>query len=158
MPENIETRNRRYNAYVERVVPKTSAAKSLAHSFLVGGTTCVIGQIIYDVYELAMPDKSPAQLTTYMLCTIIAAAILLTGIGVFDRIGRFAGAGAFLPITGFANAMASAAMEFKTEGLVLGSQTKFFSVVGPVIVNGVVWSALAGLIRYVIFVATGGAM
>lgn len=150
MDENVKSRNERYSKYVDAVTPKTSIVKSLFHSFWVGGVTCVLSQIIYDLYALAFPALDQAMISSFMLCTIIAISILLTGIGVFDRIGRFAGAGAFLPITGFSNAMASAAMEFKTEGLVLGTETKFFSVVGPVLVNGVVWSSLAGIIHYII--------
>ena len=79
--------------------------------------------------------------------TIVTIAILFTGLGFYDVIGRKGGAGSFLPITGFANAMSSASMEFKTEGLIFGTSTKLFTVVGPVVVNGIVWSTVAGLIR-----------
>jgi stage V sporulation protein AC len=147
----FKKRNERYNRYVDAVTPQSSALKSLFHSFCIGGLSCVIGQLIYDLYEFAFPHLSDAIIGGYMLCTIIALAVFLTGIGVFDKLGRFAGAGAFLPITGFANAMASSAMEFRAEGLILGSETKFFSVVGPVLVNGVVWSSAAGLIRLFVF-------
>ena len=83
--------------------------------------------------------------------TLITVAILLTGFGVYDVIARLGGAGSFLPITGFANAMSSAAMEFKAEGLIFGTSVKMFTVVGPVVVNGVFWSTVAGIIHLVIF-------
>ena len=150
MEEVEKSRNERYGEYVKAVTPQTSLAVSLLHSFCVGGFTCIFGQLVYEFYALIFPLVNPETLGSLMLCTIIFVAILLTGIGVFDKLGRFAGAGAFLPITGFANAMASAAMEYKTEGLILGSEAKLFSVVGPVLVNGIVWSAVAGLIHFVI--------
>ena len=153
--DTIKERNERYNKYVNAVTPQTSLLKALLKSFFVGGFTCVVGQGIYELYTLAFPNLSSQMISGFMLCTIIIVAIFLTGIGVFDRLGRFAGAGAFLPITGFANAMASASMEHKSEGLILGSQTKFFSVVGPVLVNGVVWSSVAGIIHWIIILITG---
>jgi stage V sporulation protein AC len=82
--------------------------------------------------------------------TIITAAILITGLGWYDVIARVGGAGSFLPITGFANAMSSASLEYKTEGIIFGSNVKTFTVVGPVIVNGVVWSSVAGLVRLIV--------
>lgn len=148
--KKIAARNERYMQYVEKVTPQSHIGKSLLHSFWVGGLTCTIGQGLSDLYSFIFPSLDEQMVGTLMLCTIISIAIFLTGIGVFDRIGRFAGAGAFLPITGFANAMASASMEFKSEGLVLGTETKVFSVVGPVIVNGIVWSTLVGIIYFII--------
>ena len=87
--------------------------------------------------------------------TIIAVAILFTGLGFYDKIARRGGAGSFLPITGFANAISSASMEFKSEGLIFGTSVKMFSVVGPVVVNGVFWSTVAGLIRLIVFMVFG---
>jgi len=151
MEEAIKQRNERYNAYVKAVSPATSMIKSLFNSFWVGGVTCVLAQVIFDVYTLAFAGAGVEMIGTLTLCTVVFVAVVLTGAGVFDKIGRYSGAGAFLPITGFANAMASAAMEYKTEGLILGSETKFFNVVGPVLVNGVVWSVAAGLIRLIVW-------
>jgi stage V sporulation protein AC len=85
------------------------------------------------------------------LMTIVTIAILLTGIGVFDKMARFGGAGLFLPITGFANAISSAAMEYRAEGLIFGTSTKMFTVVGPVLVNGVLWACVAGLAHLLLF-------
>ena len=115
----IKQRNERYNKYVDTVTPKTSIPKALFHSFAVGGTTCVIGQGIGDIIMLISPTMS------------------------IDMVANITS----MPITGFANAMASASMEFKTEGLIFGTSVKLFSVVGPVVVNGIVWSSLAGLIN-----------
>jgi len=153
--EQIKKRNKRYDKYVEAVSPKTAMLPSLAKSFWVGGLTCVIAQIIFELYTLAFPSVSEQAIIGFTLSTIIIIAVFLTGIGVFDKLGRYAGAGAFLPITGFANAMASAGMEFRSEGLIFGSQVKFFSVVGPVLVNGIVWSTVAGLIHSIINAVVG---
>lgn len=144
----VKRRNERYNDYVNTVTPKTSIVKALWHSFWVGGLTCVIGQGIGDIIKAispTMPVDMVANITSMILITV---AILFTGLGFYDVIARQGGAGSFLPITGFANAMASASMEFKTEGLIFGTSVKLFSVVGPVVVNGVVWSTVAGLINY----------
>lgn len=143
----IKQRNERYNKYVDAVTPKTSIPKALFHSFAVGGTTCVIGQGIGDIIMLISPTMSKDMVANITSMILVTVAILFTGLGFFDVIARQGGAGSFLPITGFANAMASASMEFKTEGLIFGTSVKLFSVVGPVVVNGIVWSSLAGLIN-----------
>lgn len=143
-------RNKAYNKYVDTITPKTNMAKSLWHSFWIGGLTCVIGQAIGDLYALAFPSMSIDMVANLTSMTLISIAILFTGLGFYDVIARTGGAGSFLPITGFANAMASASMEFKTEGLIFGTSVKLFSVVGPVVVNGIVWSAVAGLINLLI--------
>ena len=146
-----QIRNERYKKYVDAVSPQTSAVKSLLHSFVLGGITCVIAQIINDLFALALPVASKDTIATITLMIMVTVAIFLTGLGVFDKLARFGGAGLFLPITGFANAISSASMEFKAEGLIFGTSTKMFSVVGPVVVNGIVWSTLAGIIHLIIF-------
>ncbi len=143
----LKRRNDLYNRYVSTVTPRTSIFKALLHSFLIGGLTCLIGQIIGDIIKAIAPDMPLDTVANITSMIIISIAILFTGLGFFDVIARQGGAGSFLPITGFANAMASASMEFKTEGLIFGTSVKLFSVVGPVIVNGVVWSTVAGLIN-----------
>ncbi len=147
MNNAVIERNKRYNKYVNAVSPKTAAFKSLFNSFWIGGLTCLIGQGIFDLYGAAFPTLTNDMLSNITSMTLVTLAILSTGIGFYDVIGRRGGAGSFLPITGFANAMSSASMEFKTEGLIFGTSAKMFSVVGPVIVNGVVWSTVAGLIN-----------
>lgn len=154
MASNVEAkteeRNKRYNKYVKAVTPSSEIVKSLWNSFWVGGLTCTIGQGIGDIYMLIFPDLPEKFIVNLCSMTLITLAILFTGLGFYDAIGRKGGAGSFLPITGFANAMASASMEFKTEGLIMGTSVKLFSVVGPVVVNGVVWSSVVGLINYLL--------
>ena len=153
MSENtnaVKARNERYNKYVETVTPKTSIPKALFHSFAVGGLTCVIGQGIGDIVKLISPTIPTDMVSNITSMILVTVAILFTGLGFFDVIARQGGAGSFLPITGFANAMASASMEFKTEGLIFGTSVKLFSVVGPVVVNGIVWSSVAVLINLLI--------
>jgi len=145
--QKIEQRNKRYNEYVAAVTPKSGMLSSLLNAFWIGGLTCAIGQGMGQLYGLLFSDLSPDFIANIALMTLITLAILFTGFGFYDIIARKGGAGCFLPITGFANAMASASMEFKTEGLIMGTSVKLFSVIGPVIVNGIVWSAAAGLIR-----------
>lgn len=143
----VTVRNSLYNKYVETVTPKTSIPKALFHSFTIGGITCMIGQGIADITKLIAPNLSKDMVGNITSMILVTVAILFTGLGFFDVIARQGGAGSFLPITGFANAMASASMEFKTEGLIFGTSVKLFSVVGPVVVNGIVWSTVAGLLN-----------
>ncbi|MCL1945367.1 MAG: SpoVA/SpoVAEb family sporulation membrane protein [Firmicutes bacterium] len=140
----------RYNAFVDKYSPRTSVRSSLLHSFFVGGITCCVAQILHQALQLALPDTTGDIIATYTIMILVFSAIFMTGLGWYDNLGRWGGAGSFLPITGFANAMAASAMEFKTEGLVFGTSVKMFSIVGPVIVNGVVWSSLLGMGHYLI--------
>ncbi|MDE6398118.1 MAG: SpoVA/SpoVAEb family sporulation membrane protein [Clostridiales bacterium] len=146
----IEKRNARYGKYVDSVTPKTGTLKSLWNSFWVGGITCCIAQGVGDIYALIFPNFSEDMIVNITSMTIITLAILFTGLGFYDMIARKGGAGCFLPITGFANAISSAAMEYKSEGLILGTSVKMFTVVGPVVVNGVVWSTVAGILNLLI--------
>ena len=139
-------RNKLYLQYVEAKSPKGSWVKSLLHAFIVGGGICVFGQAIADVLKASFPLMDINTVSTWVNVVIISITIILTGLGVFDRIGRFAGAGTVIPITGFANAIGSSAIEFKKEGLVFGLGAKLFYVAGPVIVNGVTFSIMVGLI------------
>lgn len=146
----VKRRNERYNKYVNTVTPKTSIPKALWHSFWIGGLTCMIGQGIGDTIKALAPNMPIDTVSNITSMILVTVAILFTGLGFYDVIARQGGAGSFLPITGFANAMASASMEFKTEGLIFGTSVKLFSVVGPVVVNGIVWSTVAGLINLMI--------
>ena len=143
----VKQRNDRYNKYVNTVTPKTSLAKAMWHSFWIGGLTCVIGQGIGDIVKAIAPTMATDTVANITSMILVSVAILFTGLGFYDVIARQGGAGTVLPITGFANAMASASMEFKTEGLIFGTSAKLFTVVGPVVVNGVVWSTVAGLLN-----------
>ena len=143
----LKQRNEKYNNYINTVTPKTSIPKALWHSFWIGGLTCLIGQGIGDIIKLIAPSMATDMVANITSMILVSVAILFTGLGFYDVIARQGGAGSFLPITGFANAMASASMEFKTEGLIFGASTKLFTIVGPVVVNGIVWSTVAGLIN-----------
>ena len=143
----LKQRNEKYNNYINTVTPKTSIPKALWHSFWIGGLTCLIGQGIGDIIKLIAPSMATDMVANITSMILVSVAILFTGLGFYDVIARQGGAGSFLPITGFANAMASASMEFKTEGLIFGTSTKLFTIVGPGVVNGIVWSTVAGLIN-----------
>lgn len=153
--EKMKQRNERYNAYVDSVTPQTGIWTSLLKAFVIGGVTCMIGELIGDLLALWFPYLSTDMVATYASMVLVTVAIIFTGLGFYDVIARHGGAGSFLPITGFANAMSSAALEYKSEGLILGTSVKMFTVVGPVVVNGIVWSTLAGIIRFLIAMVAG---
>lgn len=143
---NIEERNKKYNAYVDSKKPSTKNFPTLIYAYLIGGLICIIGQIILDSLLAIFPTMSLEAANTWMLIILIFIASFLTGIGVYDRIGVFAGAGSIVPITGFSNSICSPAVEFKKEGIIFGLCVKMFSVAGPVIVNGTVISIIVGFI------------
>lgn len=139
-------RNEMYNKYVLQKIPKTKSFPSLLYSFLVGGIICCIGQGIFDILMAIWPTMTVDEATSWMLIIIIVIASFLTGLGLYDRIGVFAGAGSIVPISGFSNSITSPAVEFKKEGIIFGMCVKMFSVAGPVIVNGIAISVVIGLI------------
>ena len=133
-----------YNRYVARLAQKSPLGKDLLRSFLVGGLICVIGQLIMKGFTaLDLSEQDAAAATSVSLVFLSA---VLTGLSVYDDIAKFAGAGTLVPITGFANAVVSPAIEFKAEGFVTGMAAKMFIIAGPVIVYGTVASVLYGLI------------
>ena len=133
-----------YNRYVARLAQKSPLGKDLRRSFLVGGLICVIGQLILNGFTaLDLSEQDAAAATSVSLVFLSA---VLTGLSVYDDIAKFAGAGTLVPITGFANAVVSPAIEFKAEGFVTGMAAKMFIIAGPVIVYGTVASVLYGLI------------
>ena len=139
-------RNTNYNLYVESKVPKTKAWPSLIKAFFLGGLICAIGQGLFDMYSYFFPNLAESEVTTCMLMTIIFITCLLTGIGIYDVIGAWGGAGSVIPITGFSNSISSPAIEFKKEGIIYGICVKMFTIAGPVIVCGVVWSIICGFV------------
>ena len=143
---NIEERNKKYNAYVDSKKPTTKNFPTLIYAYMVGGLICIIGQVILDVLLNMFPTMSLEEANSWMLIILIFVASFLTGIGIYDRIGVFAGAGSIVPITGFSNSICSPALEFKREGIIFGLCVKMFSVAGPVIVNGTVISIIVGLV------------
>ena len=142
-----EKRKAEYAKLVERLSPKSGISKGLIRSFWVGGVICMIGQAITDMFAYLMDWGTQACATATCICLIFLSA-LLTGIGVYDRIGKYAGAGSIVPITGFANSVVSPAMEFRREGLVMGVGAKLFTLAGPVLVYGISASILVGLFAF----------
>lgn len=143
-------RNEAYNKYVSAKVPKTKAWPSLFNSFWVGGLICVLGQGINDVILQIFPNMSQQSAWAWTLIILIFLASLLTGLGVYDQIGKFAGGGSIVPITGFSNSITSPSIEFKNEGIVYGICVKMFTIAGPVIVFGTVASIAVGFIYWII--------
>ncbi len=138
-----------YKKYAEQKAEKSPLWKDCFLAFLFGGGICLFGQGLFSLYAfLGCSEKTAGILVSV---TLIFLAALFTGIGIFDRIARIAGAGTLVPITGFANAMSSASIEYKTEGLIFGTSVKMFTIVGPVVVNGIVWSTVVGIIHLLIF-------
>ena len=133
-----------YNRYVARLAQKSPLGKDLLRSFLVGGLICVIGQLILNGFTALDLSEQDAAAATSVSPVFLSA--VLTGLSVYDDIAKFAGAGTLVPITGFANAVVSPAIEFKAEGFVTGMAAKMFIIAGPVIVYGTVASVLYGLI------------
>lgn len=144
-----------YKDHVQSLAPKSKLGTNCLKAFLVGGLICIIGQGVSDAGKdlLKLPTESVASFTSIVM---VFLGSTLTGIGIYDRIGKFAGAGSIVPITGFANSVASPAMEFKSEGYVLGTGAKLFLLAGPVLVNGYSVALVIGIILYIIKIAGGG--
>ncbi len=138
-----------YKKYVDEISPKPKYLKNYTLAFIVGGIICVIGQGINDLYMNFMHlDKLSSVGATSI--TLIFIGALLTGLGVYDLIGKIAGAGSIIPITGFANSIVSPAMEYKREGYVLGVGANLFKIAGPVLVYGIGSSILCGFAYYIL--------
>ena len=136
-----------YGKLVKQMSPKSPLGKDCLFAFLVGGAICVLGQLIMDGYMALGLDKENAG--TAMSMTLVALSALFTGLSLYDNLAKHAGAGTLVPITGFANAVAAPAVEFKTEGFILGVGAKMFTIAGPVIVYGVSASVVYGLIYWI---------
>jgi len=137
-----------YDKMVEKATPSSKSYKTIPSAFLVGGLICVIGQLLFALYQNYGANKEIAG--TLVSVTLVALSAILTGLNVYDNIAKFGGAGSLVPITGFANAMVSPALEFKTEGYILGLGAKMFIIAGPVIVYGMLASAAYGVILFLI--------
>lgn len=145
-------RQRQLDSYVQlvkRMSPKSELGTGLLRAFWVGGAVCAFGQLMIEI-GTGFLEMNQTLASTFASMTVVFITAVLTGIGVFDKIGQYAGAGAFVPISGFANAMVSPAMEFRREGLVLGLGAKLFTIAGPVLVWGISTSCLVGIL-YAIF-------
>ena len=135
---------KQYGALVARMAPKSPMWRDCLNAFWIGGLICVVGQIFTNCYGAWGLEKQDAGTAASM--TLVALSALLTGLSVYDDIAKHAGAGTLVPITGFANAIAATAVEFKTEGFVLGVGAKMFTIAGPVIVYGLAASVVYGFI------------
>ena len=137
-----------YQKYVDEKTPNSPILKNCFNAFWVGGLICAIGQIIFEICKSRGLDET----TSYSIVSIllIFCSAFLTALNIFNKIGKFAGAGSLVPITGFANSIVSPAMEYKSEGYVMGVGAKMFTVAGPVLVYGISSSIIVGII-YLIF-------
>lgn len=140
--------NKEYNEYVKGKSPNSNTLKDCIWAFIIGGTICTVGQFVNIYFTSRGLSKEIASTLTSV--TMIFLGSLLTGLNVYDDIAKYAGAGTIVPITGFANSIVSSAMEFKSEGYVMGLGAKMFTIAGPVIVFGVIVSVVCGLIYYII--------
>ena len=140
------------NAYVKYAkgrAPKSPTPKNALLAFLVGGFICLLGELLRTLYERYLPlEREDAATLTSV--TLVFVAVLFTAVGLFDKLASHAGAGTLVPITGFANAVASPAIDSRSEGLVLGIGAKIFSIAGPVLLYGVLSGAIYGTIYYVV--------
>lgn len=145
-PNPLQTK-KDYQNYVDAKSPNSPILKNCWNAFWVGGLICTIGQIIFSFCQFKGLDTNTSN--TIVSIILIVATAFLTAINVFNKIGKFAGAGSFVPITGFANSIVSPAMEYKSEGYVMGVGSKMFTVAGPVLVFGISTSILVGILYFI---------
>lgn len=141
--------NKEYIDYVNKKTPNSKILKNTVLAFIIGGLICCVGQAFSDFYRI-MFNLSVEDAKTAVPITMVFLGALFTGLNLYNKLARYAGAGTIVPITGFANSIVSPAMEFKREGLVLGLGAKMFTVAGPVLVYGITASVIVGLIYYFI--------
>jgi len=139
--------NKEYIDYVNKKTPNSKILKNTVLAFIIGGLICCIGQAFSNFYRI-MFNLSAEDAKTAVPITMVFLGALFTGLNLYNKLARYAGAGTIVPITGFANSIVSPAMEFKREGLVLGLGAKMFTVAGPVLVYGITASVIVGLIYY----------
>lgn len=141
--------NQKFEKIKKDTTPKRETLKNTINAFISGGMICLLAQVIsYLIEKYFKLDKNMTSVYTVIIMIFLAS--ILTGFGVYDRLGQFSGAGTIIPITGFANSMTSSALESKSEGLILGILTNMFKLAGSVIVTGVVTGVVVGLIRYLL--------
>ena len=137
-----------YGKLIKDLSPKSPLIRDCFHAFWIGGLICTLGQVLLTIYSNLGLDEKTAG--TFSSMSLVALSALLTGLSFYDDIAKVAGAGTLVPITGFANAVSAPAVEFKTEGMILGTAAKMFTIAGPVIVYGVSASVVYGLIYWII--------
>lgn len=138
--------DKHYQKLVDEMSPRSPMGKDCINAFVIGGVICVIGQIFLNCYTNWGLDKEAAATATSI--SLVTLSALLTGLSLYDDIAKHAGAGTLVPITGFANSIAAPAVEFKTEGMILGVGAKMFTIAGPVIVYGLAASVVYGFIYW----------
>ncbi len=143
-----ELTNKEYREYVEKKSPKSKILRNIIRAFVVGGLICVIGQFINNFFRARGMDIDVSGSLTSIIMIFLGA--LFTGLNIYDDLGKFAGAGSIVPITGFANSIVSPAMEFKSEGYIMGVGARMFVIAGPVLVYGISASIIAGIIYYLL--------
>lgn len=146
--QDTKTRNDNYNKYVKEVTPTFSVFKNCIKAFIIGGIICTMGQAFTNYYNYLFSDMETAK--AYNTITLVFISILLTGLGIYQKIAKFGGAGTLVPITGFANSVAAPVVEYKKEGQVFGVGCKIFIIAGPVILYGIFSSWVLGLIYYIL--------
>ena len=139
--------NEEYGKYVDSLAPKSKCLKDCLNAFWVGGLICVLGQLLMNGFQ-ALDLSKDLSATATSICLVFLSA-LLTGLTVYDDIAKLAGAGTLVPITGFANSIAAPAVEFQTEGIILGTCAKMFTIAGPVLVYGTAASVIYGIIYWI---------
>ena len=142
----MDMNRQEYSRYVSRHMPRSKAARNMLRAFVSGGLICALGQVLRSLYEEAGMENEAAAGAVSV--TLVLLGALLTAFGVYDKFAKFGGAGTLVPITGFANAVVSPALEYKTEGKITGTAAKMFVISGPVIVYGVSTGAVYGLILW----------
>lgn len=135
-----------YKSFVKENAPKSPMWRSLAAAFFVGGIICCIGEGVSDAIKAIFPDMTTEDVGAWTTVIMIFLGSLLTGLGVYDKLGHFAGGGSIIPITGFANSVVSPAMEYNREGVFFGVCAKMFVIAGPIIVFDIVFSVVVGII------------
>lgn len=144
----MDITRKQYSDMVKKASPASKAAADIGRAFLIGGAICVLGQAFTDLYAYLGAD--PKTASAYCTITLVFLSALLTGLGYYEKLAKLGGAGTLVPVTGFANAVVSPAVEFRSEGFVLGMGAKIFVIAGPVILYGTAASVLYGLIYWII--------
>jgi len=147
-PPTIAVNPQEYQALSKQLTPKPTVLKNTIRAFFVGGLICMFGQIIGNLFVMGGLIRSEASIAATAVLIFLGA--LLTGLGVYDEIGKFGGAGSIVPVTGFANSIVAPALEYKREGYVLGVGARLFTIAGPVLVYGIITSIIVGLIYYIL--------
>ena len=146
--EEQKQKQKQYEKYVRQVTPTHSLPVNMLRAFLTGGIFCVIGQFIQNLARHQGLDREMAG--SWCSLALILLSVILTGLNLYPKIGKFGGAGALVPITGFANSVAASAIEFRTEGQVFGIGCKIFTIAGPVILYGILSSWILGILYYIL--------